>query len=231
MVFGNDEAERKIIELISVLTGKESAQQIHIMINNAKSPNQGVTAEIISFIFLIIGASGIFTQIQVGLKTIFSGELKAEQTILQFIKDKFFSFALILGVAFLLLVSLMLNLMLTFFSNYIAHFFSISLLFSWIFNLVFSLVVTFLLFALLYKFLSDAHLKWSEVFFGSIVATILFNIGKFALGIYLGSQHVSNAYGPAGALIIILIWLYISAQILFTSAELIKIIKLHKSET
>ncbi len=232
LIIGNNLAETQILTVASQLMGKESAQQIQMMIVNAKQPYQGIVAEIISFILLFIGASGIFTQIQMGLNVIFPVEFsQPKQKVLNFFKEKFFSFALILGVAFLLLASLILSAILSFFSNYVSSIFSMEMCIGWFLDFFISFLVISLLFGLIYKVLPETKLKWSELLPGSMSAAFLFILGKTILGIYLGTKHVGNAFGPAGSLVIILIWLYYSAQILFLGAEIITINKITTRDT
>lgn len=224
LTFGKNVAETRIIDLISLLMGKESGQQIHTMILNATKPIKGITAEVISFIILFIGASGIFTQIQVGLNAIFSIEIKKQKSsFLKFLRNRFFSFILVLGVAFLLLVSLMFSVILSFLTHFIIDKVSIGIAIIWFLDFIISFIGVTILFSILYKVLPDLNLKWSDVIFGSVIAAFLFILGKFLLGFYLGTKHVTNSFGPAGSLVIILIWLYYSAQILFLGAEVIAI--------
>lgn len=230
LTIGKNVAETRIIETAALLIGDAGAQQLQTMIVSSATPMHGITAEIISFIILLVGASGIFTQIQIGLNAIFPNEpQKQQQRFLKLLIDRFFSLALVLGVAFLLLISLMFSAALTFFSNYLSSLVPIGVIISWLLDFIISFITITFLFALLYKYLPDLKLSWSEVRFGSMIAAFLFILGKFILGIYLGKKHVGNAFGPAGSLVIILIWLYYSAQLLFLGAEIIMIKKMNKT--
>lgn len=230
LTIGKNVAETRIIETAALLMGDAGAQQLQTMIVSSATPMHGITAEIISFIILLVGASGIFTQIQIGLNAIFPNEpQKQQQRFLKLLIDRFFSLALVLGVAFLLLVSLMFSATLTFFSNYLSSLVPIGVIISWLLDFIISFITITFLFALLYKYLPDLKLSWSEVRFGSMIAAFLFILGKFILGIYLGKKHVGNAFGPAGSLVIILIWLYYSAQLLFLGAEIIMIKKMNQT--
>lgn len=230
LTIGKNVAETRIIETAALLMGDAGAQQLQTMIVSSATPMHGITAEIISFIILLVGASGIFTQIQIGLNAIFPSEpQKQQQRFLKLLIDRFFSLALVLGVAFLLLISLMFSAVLTFFSNYLSSLIPIGVIVSWLLDFIISFITITFLFAALYKYLPDLKLSWSEVRFGSMIAAFLFILGKFILGIYLGKKHVGNAFGPAGSLVIILIWLYYSAQLLFLGAEIIMIKKINKT--
>ncbi len=227
---GKNVAQTRIIETAALLMGDEGAQQLQTMILNSATPMHGITAEIISFIILFVGASGIFTQIQIGLNAIFpTVPPKQQQKFLKLIIDRFFSLALVLGVAFLLLVSLIFSAVLSFFSNYLSSLFTIGIVITWFLDFIISFITITFLFGLLYKYLPDLKLSWSEVRFGSMIAAFLFILGKFILGFYLGKKHVDSAFGPAGSLVIILIWLYYSAQLLFLGAEIIMIKKMNKT--
>ena len=229
LTFGKNIAETRIIEMASSFIGNEGAQQIHTMILNSTIPIKGTTAGIISFIILFIGASGIFTQIQVGLNAILPREAKKKRPkLIKYLMDRFFSFTLVLGVAFLLLVSLIFSVILSFLSNYTIPIFSMGIATTWCLDFIVSFIGITFLFGLLYKILPEIKLKWSEVIFGSMIAAFLFILGKLMLSLYLGTKHVSNAFGPAGSLVIILIWLYYSALILFLGAEVITIKKMKK---
>lgn len=229
LTIGHELAETQIMWVTTLLIGTESAKLVHTMILNSSTTINGVTAGTISFIILLIGASGIFTQIQIGLNVIFPVEKKKRtQGLFKFFIDKFFSFALVLGVAFLLLVSLIISITLSFLSDRIISVFQMQIELSWGVDFIISVCGITFLFALLYKILPEKELKWSEIFSGSLISALLFIFGKFLLGMYLGAKHVDNAFGPAGSLVIILIWLYYSAHILFLGAEIIMIKKLRK---
>lgn len=224
LTIGKDIAQTKIIDLVAQLMGSESAQQIHMMILNATKPIQGITAEVLSFLIIFFGASGIFIQVQVGLNTIFSTEIKkTKRGFIKFIRNRFFLFILVLGIASLLFISLIISIILSYLTHYIFSEFTLGIAIIWCLDFFASFVGVTLLFSLLYKLLPEVDLKWSEVLFGSGIAAFLFILGKFLLGFYLGTRHVANSFGPAGALVIILIWLYYSAQILFLGAEMIVI--------
>lgn len=203
-----------------------AAQQLHTMILNANMPKYGITAEIIGIIILLIDASGIFRRTQVGLDAIFPIKTKKQkQKFLKFIINQFFSFALVLEAALLILVSLIFSAALSFFSTPIISMFSISIAITCCLVFIILLITITFLLGLLYKILLYIKLSWSEVLFGSMIAAFLFILGKFILGFYLGTKHVDNAFGPAVSLVIILIGLYYSAQILFLGAEVITINK------
>ncbi|STX50094.1 ribonuclease BN [Legionella busanensis] len=222
LVYSHDAAQGQIIDQIRSLVGKDSADLIQTMIVNASKPSSGITAQIVSIILLIIATSGVFGQIQMGLNYIWGVEPKPGRGVWGIIKDRFLSFTIVLGVAFLLLVSLILSVVITFMSDYLSHILPGGDLIAWGLNFAISLAVITLLFAMIFKILPDVELTLRDVIWGAFWTAVLFTIGKTLLGIYLGQSHVANAFGPAGSLIIILIWVYYTAQILFIGAELTK---------
>ncbi|MGQ3889566.1 YihY/virulence factor BrkB family protein [Legionella sp. CNM-1927-20] len=222
LVYSHDAAQGQIIDQVRVVVGKESADLIQTMIANASKPSSGITAQIVSIVLLILATSGVFGQIQTGLNYIWGVEPKPGRGIWGIIKDRFLSFTIVLGVAFLLLVSLILSVVITFMSDYLGQVLPGGDLIAWSLNFAISLAVITLLFAMIFKILPDVELTILDVIWGAFWTAVLFTIGKTLLGVYLGQSHVANAFGPAGSLIVILIWVYYTAQILFIGAELTK---------
>ena len=222
LAFGQDAAQGQVLEQIQAMVGKESADLIQTMIISASKPSSGITAQVISIILLILATSGVFSQIQMGLNNIWGVEPKPGRGIWGIIKDRFLSFTIVLGVAFLLLVSLLLSVVITMMSSYLSRLLPGGELIAWSLNFAISLAVITILFAMIFKILPDIELTLRDVIWGAFWTAVLFTIGKTLLGFYLGQSHVANAFGPAGSLIVILIWVYYSSQILFIGAELTK---------
>jgi membrane protein len=222
LVYSHDAAQGQIMEQIRSIMGKDSADLIQTMIVNASKPTSGITAQLVSIVLLILATSGVFGQIQMGLNYIWGVEPKPGRGIWGIIKDRFLSFTIVLGVAFLLLVSLILSVVITITSDYLSLLLPGGELIAWSLNFAISLTVVTLLFALIFKILPDVELSWRDVIWGAFWTAVLFTIGKTLLGLYLGQSDVANAFGPAGSLIVILIWVYYSSQILFIGAELTK---------
>ncbi|MBN9230204.1 MAG: hypothetical protein BGO90_08335 [Legionella sp. 40-6] len=232
LTFGRGIAQTQILNMITLAIGQDGAQQIQTMIDVSSKPFEGFGAEIIGFIILFIGASGIFTEIKVGLNVIFPAPpSEQDDTLIKWIIDRFLAFSLVLGVACLLFASLIFSAVLSFLSHYVASFSYIGIAISWLLDFSLSFILVSLMLGLVYKVLPDMQLKWSEVSFGACIAAFLFIVGKFLLAFYLGRKHINTAFGPAGALVIILIWLYYSALILFLGAELIRIRKFYLSRS
>lgn len=218
--FGEEAARGKIAAQIGGLVGAQAAQGIQMVVQSARSPTSGALSSIVGILVLIVGASGVFGELQESLNTIWKVEPKPGRGIWGTIKDRFFSFTMVLGVAFLLLVSLVVSAAL----SAVGHVLQSSLPGGealWqVVNFVFSLGVITLLFALIFKVIPDVQIKWRDVWFGAAMTALLFTLGKFLLGLYLGKSTISSSYGAAGSIIVLVVWVYYSAQILFLGAEL-----------
>ncbi len=218
-VFGQDTAKNEIVQQINALVGEQGAQVIEIALANANQPQLGSLASIISLIILLVGASGVFAQLQEALNTVWDVKPKSDRGLGQFLRKRLLSFGMVLAIGFLLLVSLIFSAILSGISNL-----EINLLPGWVsllrlLNLAISLGMVSLLFALIYKYLPDAKIRWQDVWVGAIITALLFTLGKFLIGLYLGRGSLGSAYGAAGSLIIFLAWVFYSAQILLLGAE------------
>lgn len=227
-IFGDDAAARLEIEhQAQSLIGKQGAEAIQAMIDSADDSKAGMAATILSLATLLFGASGVFGQLQVSLNTIWEVEPKPGRGIWGFVRDRFLSFAMVMGVAFLLLVSLAVSAGLSFASGYLNRFFGETEVLGGILNAVVSTAVIAVLFALMFKLLPDVRMAWKDVWLGAIVTAVLFGLGKGAIGMYLGHSALSSSYGVAGSFVVLLVWVYYSAQILFFGAELTQVYANH----
>jgi membrane protein len=218
--FGKEAAQGQIFDELRVLLGEEGGKAVEEMVQSASAqPTAGVVATIVSVIILLFGASGVFGQLQSSLNAIWGVKPKPGRGVLWMIKDRLLSFGFTLVVGFLLLVSLLLTAGIALLANWVGGLMPGSEIIAQILNLVFSLVMITLLFAMIFKFLPDAKIAWHDVWIGAFLTAVLFTIGKFALGIYLGKSGVASSYGAAGSLIVLLLWVYYSSQILFFGAE------------
>ncbi|MBE9129449.1 MULTISPECIES: YihY/virulence factor BrkB family protein [unclassified Coleofasciculus] len=218
-IFGEEAAKGEIVGQIQGLVGNEGAQAIEAAIKNANQPNVSSVASLISVFVLLFGASGVFAQLQDALNTIWEVRVKPGRGIKGFIKKRLLSFGAVLGIGFLLLVSLVLSAVLSALSHMMSGLIPGAEWLWQILNFVISFGVVTLLFAMMYKFLPDVKIAWDDVWIGAIITALLFTVGKFALGFYLGQGSFGSTYGAAGSLVIILAWVYYSAQILFFGAE------------
>jgi membrane protein len=219
-VFGEQAARGEIVSQIEGLVGEQGAQVIQTAIENADRPNaNGGVASLISVIILIFGASGVFAQLQDALNTVWEVKVKPGRGISSFIRKRLLSFAAVLGIGFLLLVSLVISALLTGMSHYFSDLLP-GVDFIWsILNLIVSFVIITFLFALIYKFLPDVKIDWKDVWVGAAMTALLFVIGKYVLGLYLGRGSFGSTYGAAGSLVVLLAWVYYSSLILFFGAE------------
>lgn len=223
-VFGQDAAQGEIVGQIQGLVGRQGAEAIQTMLQNAHKPGSGGTvATIVGIASLLFGASGIFGQLQDALNTIWGVKPKPGMGIKFFIQARFLSFAMVLVIGFLLLVSLLLSAGLAAFATFAGHLFPGLTILGQILNFVVSLIVVAVLFALIYKVLPDVKVPWKYLWVGGIVTALLFNIGKSIIGLYLGSSSVSSTYAAAASLGVILLWVYYAALILLFGAEFTKV--------
>jgi membrane protein len=220
-IFHNDPAGawRKMTEQMSYFLDKSAVDVVANIAQRASQPNKGMTATIIGILLALFGASGVFGQLQNALNTIWGVKAKPGAGIVGFIRSRFLSFAMVAGVCFLLLVSLVFESLLKGFSHYIQAIFPGGIVIALVVYSIFDLAVVVLLFALIFKFLPDVKIQWRDVWIGALMTAIFFAIGKWVLGLYLGSGAAASAYGAASSLITLLLWIYYSSQILLFGAE------------
>ncbi|AVH69121.1 YihY/virulence factor BrkB family protein [Nostoc sp. 'Lobaria pulmonaria (5183) cyanobiont'] len=218
-VFGEEAARGQIVGQIQGLVGVDGAKFLETAIQNANKPKTGAIASIISVLVLLVGATGLFTELQDAMNTIWEVKPKPGRGINNMIRLRVLSFAMVIGIGFLLLVSLVISTILatlvTYFSNLLPGFD-----FIWqIANFIISFAITTILFGLIFKVLPDVKIAWSDVLIGAALTSVLFSIGRFLLGQYLGNGTFGSTYGAAGSLVVILAWVNYAAQILFFGAE------------
>ncbi|NJM08435.1 YihY/virulence factor BrkB family protein [Candidatus Gracilibacteria bacterium] len=217
--FGQDAAQQEVLSQARGLLGEEGAGAVEQMIENANQPSSGVLATIIGIVTLLFGASGAFGELQGALNTIWGVEQKSDRGIKGILKDRSLAFTLVLGTGFLLLVSLVLSAVLSAVGTYFEALLPFSAIIWQIINFIVSLAVTTLLFAAIYKFIPDVKITWHDVWIGAFVTAVLFSIGRFLLGWYLSVGASTSVYGAAASFVVLLLWVYYSAQILFFGAE------------
>lgn len=218
-VFGEEAARGQIVGQIQGLVGREGAQFIETAIESASQPKASRIASIISVVVLLFGASGLFAQLQDALNTIWEVQPKPDRGLVGIIRDRFLSFTMVLGVGFLLLVSLVMSAALTAVVDFFGHLLpGIGFLLQ-LTNFILSFAVTTLLFGLIYKVLPDVKIAWGDVWIGAIITSLLFSLGRFLLGMYLGNSSFGSTYGAAGSVVVLLVWVNYAAQILFFGAE------------
>ena len=223
LFWGREAIEGTIYGQINGFVGSEAAAQIQEIIKNVTLSGSTFTVTV-GFITLIIGATTVFAEIQDSINTIWNLKVKPEKGWLKMILNRLLSFSVVVGLAFLLLVSLIINGLLEALSDRLIIMFpEIAVIVIYIFNLLLTLVVITFLFAVIFKVLPDAKIKWRDVMVGSIVTALLFMIGKFGITFYIGNSNIGSTYGTAGALVVLLLWVYFSAIILYFGAEFTKV--------
>jgi len=219
-IFGQEATSGYLVEQMQGLMGQEGAALIQTIIAGAAQPTSSMVATIIGLVTLLLGASGVFGQLQDALNTVWGVAPKPGLGIWGFLQTRFLSFTMVLGVGFLLLVSLILSAALSALDQFLVTLLSdASALALQLLNLVLSFGLVILLFAMIFKILPDVQIEWRDVWLGAAVTALLFSVGKFLLGYYLGRQSFGSTYGAAGSLLLILLWVYYSAQILLFGAE------------
>ena len=220
LVFGREAAQDAISGQFSGLMGGQAADVLQSVIASASTKSSGIIATISGIAMLIVAASGVFAEMQAALNTIWKSRGR-ETALSRLIRARVTSLGLVAALGFLLVVSLVISAGLTALSNYLNRMpVGTSILFG--LNFVVSWLLFALLFAAIYKMLPDRMLQWRDVIVGALMTSLLFNIGKTVIGWYIGSSAIASSYGAAGELIILLLWVYYSAQIFLFGAELTK---------
>jgi len=224
LFFGHEAATNQIVHALQSLVGQESAKAIQEMIQNASSkPKTGIISTVLGIGVLIFGAGGVVGQLQSSLNRIWGVTSKPGRGIWSFMWERFVSLAMVLGVGFLLLVSLVITTILTHLTLYIGSLIGGAAIIAYLLDLVVSFGFVTILFAMIYKFLPDVRIQWKDVWIGAALTSFLFTVGKFLIGLYLGTSGVTSSFGAAGSLITVLLWVYYSALIFFFGAEFTQI--------
>jgi membrane protein len=222
--FGEEAVTGELYGQINRLVGNDAAIQIQEAIKNVQLSDSNVFITVFGVVMLLIGASGVFAEIQSSINFIWGLRAKPNKGLKKFIQNRIMSFSMIASVGFLMLVSLMLNTVLDLLNSRLKLYFPESTVYLfYVINLVLVLASITLLFAIIFRTLPDGVIKWKDAFIGASCTAALFMIGKFAIGFYLGSSTIASVYGAAGSVIIILVWVYYSAIILYFGAEFTKV--------
>ena len=229
LLFGKEAIEGHIYSQIKGFVGSDAAAQVQDTIKNIHLTGHNIFATIVSIIILLIGATGIFGEVQDSLNKIWGLRIKKRAPWWRLIINRLLSFSLIISIGFVMMVSLLLNAIISAFGNFMGRYFSeFSIVLVQITDSVLTFVITTFLFSLMFKVLPDAKIKWKDVFIGGLITSLFFTLGKLAIGYYLGSSNIANVYGAAGSIMIIMVWVYYSSIILYLGAEFTKVYaKLH----
>lgn len=217
--FGQEAAKEEIVNQISAFVSEDAIDPILMALNNISQPQIRGMASLISIGVLLIGASGIFAQLQDALNTVWNVKPKPGQGILLFVRKRLFCFFMVLAIGFLLMLSLILSAAVSTIGTYRTDFLPGSAILWENLDFIISLGLLTFLFGLMFKYVPDANIIWKDVFVGALITALLFIFGKFLLGLYLSAGSLGSAYGAAGSLAVFLAWVYYSAQIILLGAE------------
>jgi membrane protein len=221
--FGRDSTEDSIYNQIQSFVGQDTALQLQQIITNASLEGKGTISLIIGIITLIIGATTVFAEIQDSINMIWRLKPKPKKGWLKMLQNRLLSFSIIVGLGFLLLVSLGVSAILEALNKKLQAIFpDVTVVLFYILNLVITFSVITVLFGAIFKVLPDAKIKWKDVLAGAIATAVLFMLGKFAISFYISQSNVGSTYGTAGSLVVLLLWIYYSAVILYFGAEFTK---------
>ncbi|WP_308131786.1 YihY/virulence factor BrkB family protein [uncultured Flavobacterium sp.] len=222
--FGKDAVTGELYGQINRLVGNDAAIQIQNAIKNVELSDSNAFAAIFGGVMLLIGASGVFAEIQSSINFIWGLKAKPNKGFKKFIQNRLMSFSMIVSVGFLLLVSLLVNSIMDLLSAKLRSYFQEGTIYIfYVLNLLLVFAIITLLFTIIFRTLPDGKIRWKDAFIGSSFTAVLFMVGKFAIGLYLGNSTVASVYGAAGSIIIILVWVYYSAIILYFGAEFTKV--------
>ncbi|WP_319423021.1 YihY/virulence factor BrkB family protein [Pleurocapsa sp. FMAR1] len=218
-IFGDQTAQKEITDQLIALVGQDGVKPILQALNNISQPKIRGFASLISIGVLIIGASGIFAQLQDALNTVWKVKPQPGQGVMLFLRKRLSSFLMVLAIGLLLILSLVLSAVVATLSRYRTDFLPGSAILWENLDFIVSFGLITFLFCLMFKYVPDIKIAWKDVFIGSIITALLFLFGKYLLGLYISKGSLGSAYGAAGSLIVFLAWVYYSAQIILFGAE------------
>ena len=218
IAFGEEAAQGALARQIQGLMGRDAAVAVQGMVRSAWQSQSGPLATVIGFVTLLITASGVFGEMQSALNAIWRAE-PTGTTVGRLVRARALSLGLVAALGFLMMVSLVISAAITAVQTYVGGFMPQAAFLIGVLNFAISFILITVLFAAIYKILPDRHLHWKDVVIGAIVTALLFDVGKTAIGLYIGSTAVASSFGAAGALAIVLLWVYYSSQIFLLGAE------------
>ena len=221
--FGERAARGEIANQIGSVVGGDAAQAVQAIVLNAKEPASGFLTTIVGLAVLVFGASGVFAELQSALNTIWGVAPKPGRGILGLVRDRVFSFGMVMAVAFLLLASLIVSAGLAAAGKFFASYVPGGVVLAQLTNFGVSLAIVAVLFALVFKVVPEAEIEWKDVWLGALLTAIFFDVGKLVLGIYIGRSSVTSAYGAAGSLVALVLWIFYTSQIVFFGAEFTRV--------
>ncbi len=217
--FGKAAVRGQVFYQIRNLVGDQGASTVQTMLKAAYHPATGIAASIVGFVVLLLGASGVFIQLRQTLNLIWGVDPNVDAGLKGLVRSRLFSFAMVLAIGFLLVVSLAVSAIIIAMGSYFSKIIPIPAPVLETANFLITFVVTAFLFGLIYKFVPEKHIDYRDVVIGALFTALLFDLGKFLIGMYLGKASVGSAYGAAGSLVVLLLWVYYSSQVFLLGAE------------
>ncbi|HEY6823498.1 MAG TPA: YihY/virulence factor BrkB family protein [Steroidobacteraceae bacterium] len=223
LAFGRAAAQSAVLQEVRGVMGADGARTIQTVIEHGKSPQAGSAASAIGIVILLFGASSVFSELQAGLNKVWDAHTPTGYGAWALVKSRLVSFALVLSFGFLLLVSLLFSAALAAFGHYLSDHLSLPRALLAALNVLISLAGSFVLIGLILRYVPDVSLRWRDVWQGALATALLFSVGKALLGLYLGKAAVGSAYGAAGSLIVVILWVYYFAMIFYFGAEFTRV--------
>jgi membrane protein len=219
LVFGEEAARGEILEQLSDLMGADGARAVQSMLEALNKPAQGIVATVVGIGLLLVGATTVFGELQDALDRIWRAPARVEGGIFSLLRSRLLSFSMIMGIGFLLIVSLVVNAALSALGEWWTPMFGGWARLAQTVNTLLSFVIVTVGFAMIYKVMPRARVQWRDVWVGATVTAVLFTVGKSLIGLYIGTAGVASGYGAAGSLVVMLVWVYYSAQIFLLGVE------------
>lgn len=228
LVFGRDAAQGRIVGQLQGLVGAEGAKIVQTMLVAASHPSGGIVSAAIGLVTLLVGATGVLIELQDALNTVWKVVPKPGGGVKAIIRERLLSFGLILTFGFLLMVSLVLSAVLAGMGHFMSRFIPGWVILGYVLNYAVALAVMTTLIAMIYKILPDVRMAWRDVWVGAFVTSLLFQLGKYLIGLYVGKATVGSPFGAAGSLAVLLVWIYYSSQIILLGAEFTRVSALRR---
>ena len=230
LVIGESSAQDQLVGQVRNMVGKQGAEAVKGLIDQAREPAAGSFAVVIGVLTLLIGASGVFGELRSGLNKIWNVAPRQESGVWAELRLRFFSFGMVLAVGFLLLVSLLVGTALAAVGKFFGGMLPLPEFVLGGIDLMVSLGGTVILFALMFRYVPETKIAWRRLWVGATATAVLFTLGKFLIGLYLGKAGVGSAYGAAGSFVVLIVWVYYSAMIFLFGAEFTHVLGLHGEE-
>lgn len=218
-VFNKNAAEAQLLAKVQQLVGSQGRETVQTLLAHGQRTFSGIFSAVMGVIVLFLGASGVFQELRSGLNTIWESEAKVSSGVWGMVRERILSFGMVLSVGFVLIVSLIVSAALSAISTYFSNLLPVSPILLEVLNSVVSFAGIAVLFACILKYVPAAPVEWRDVRVGATVTALLFTLGKWLLGFYLGSASPGSGYGAAGSLVVLVVWVYYSAQIFYFGAE------------